>query len=80
MKTLRVSYFAILRDQRGLSEESLATAAATAAELYEELRSRHRFTLPRECVRAALNGEFAPWTAELRDGDALAFLPPVAGG
>ncbi len=80
MKTIRVQYFALLREQRGLAEETVATAAATAAELYDELRSRHGFTLPRERLRAAVNEEFAPWTAGLKEGDALVFLPPVAGG
>jgi molybdopterin converting factor subunit 1 len=80
MKRVRVRYFAILREQRGLSEESLATEALTAGEIYSELRARHGFTLPPERLRAALNDEFAPWNATVRDGDALAFIPPVAGG
>ena len=79
-KTVRVQYFAILREQRGLAQESLATAAATAGELYEELRARHGFTLAPERLRAAVNDEFAPWTSALREGDAVVFLPPVAGG
>ena len=45
---VRVRYFAVLRDQRGLGEESVATEASTAAELYEELARRHGFTLPAE--------------------------------
>jgi molybdopterin converting factor subunit 1 len=80
MRTLRVHYFAVLREQRGLAEESLSTGAATAADLYEELRARHGFTLAAEFLRAAVNEEFVPWGAALRDGDAVAFLPPVAGG
>jgi molybdopterin synthase sulfur carrier subunit len=79
-KTVRVQYFAILREQRGVAQENLATAAATVGELYDELRTRHGFTLPQERLRAAVNDEFAPWTAPLREGDALVFLPPVAGG
>lgn len=80
MKTVRVQYFALLREQRGQTGESLATAAATPAELYTELRARHGFTLPAERLRVAVNDEFAPWDAPLREGDALAFIPPVAGG
>jgi molybdopterin synthase sulfur carrier subunit len=80
MKRVQVLYFAILREQRGLAEERLTTGAGTAGELYEELRARHGFTLPADRMRAALNDEFAPWTAALRDGDALALIPPVAGG
>lgn len=80
MPNVRVQYFAILREQRGLTEETLATAAATPGELYDELRARHRFTLPRERIRAAVNDEFAAPTAPLRDGDRVVFIPPVAGG
>jgi sulfur-carrier protein len=80
VKTVRVQYFAILREERGAAEERLGTAAATAAELYEELRARHGLSLPADRLRVAVNEEFAPWTAPLRDGDTLVFLPPVAGG
>lgn len=79
-KNVRVQYFAILREQRGLAQENLLTAAETAGELYDELRARHGFTLPQDRLRAAVNDEFAPWAAPLREGDALVFLPPVAGG
>lgn len=79
-KTVRVRYFAVLREQRGLDEEMVATAAPTAAEVYEELRARHGFTLPADRLRVAINDDFAPWSAVVRDGDALVFLPPVAGG
>ena len=80
MKRVRVRYFAVLREQRGLAEERLETQALTAGEIYAELRARHGFTLPAERIRAALNDEFAAWDATVRDGDALAFIPPVAGG
>ena len=79
-KTVRVQYFAILREQRGLAEEHLSTDAATAADLYAELRTRHGFTLALAQVRAALNDEFSPWTAPLGEGDTVVLLPPVAGG
>lgn len=80
MKNVIVQYFAILREQRGLTEEKLTTAAATPAALYDELRALHKFTLPGDRVRAAVNDEFVAPTAALRDGDRLVFIPPVAGG
>ncbi len=78
--SLRIQYFAILREQRGLAEETLTTVAPTAAALYEELRTRHAFTLPAERLRVAINNDFAPWSTALADGQTLAFIPPVAGG
>jgi molybdopterin synthase sulfur carrier subunit len=80
MPALTVQYFAILREQRGVAEEKLATSAATPAALYTELRARHGFTLPADRVRAAVNDEFVAATATLRDGDRVVFIPPMAGG
>jgi molybdopterin converting factor subunit 1 len=80
MLTLHVQYFAILREQRGLDCETLETAAATPAALYDELRARHGFTLPGDRIRAAVNDAFVAGTAPLRAGDRVVFIPPVAGG
>ena len=80
MLTVQVQYFAILREQRGVSQEKLATNAASPAALYEELRSRHQFTLPADRVRAAVNDTFVDSAAPLREGDRIVFIPPVAGG
>jgi sulfur-carrier protein len=79
-QTVHVQYFAILREQRGLTDEKLATVAATPAALYEELRARHGFTLPGDRVRAAVNDAFVAGDAALREGDRVVFIPPVAGG
>jgi molybdopterin converting factor subunit 1 len=79
-KTVRVRYFAALRDQRGRDEEEVTTAAATAGALYDELRRSHGFTLAPDRLRVAVNDEFRPWTTQLRDADSVVFIPPVAGG
>jgi molybdopterin converting factor subunit 1 len=80
MKTIRVRYFALLREQRGQEEELVQTGAATPAELYRELAGRHRLTLPEARLRVAINEEFGSWTAPLCADDRVAFIPPVAGG
>jgi len=80
MKAVRVQYFAILREQRGVAEEKLETDAPTPEALYAVLRERYAFTLPVERIRAAVNGDFVAGSAPLRDGDTLVFIPPVAGG
>lgn len=78
--TLRVQYYALLREQAGRSDESLRTAARTPRELYAELAARYPFTLAAEQLRVAINTEFADWSQPLADGDAVVFIPPVAGG
>ena len=80
MLTVHVQYFAILREQRGVSQEKLSTNAVSPGALYEELRSRHHFTLPADRVRAAVNDAFVDSAAPLREGDRIVFIPPVAGG
>lgn len=79
-RRLRIEYFAILREQAGQREEELTSTAATAADLYRELAARHTFTLDIAMLRVAINGEFAPWDQPLQAGDAVVFIPPVAGG
>lgn len=79
-RTLRVQYYAILREQAGRNEETLDTTATTPAELYEELRKRHPFQLAASQLKVALNSEFSDWHTPLRHGDTVVFIPPVAGG
>jgi molybdopterin-guanine dinucleotide biosynthesis protein A len=77
---LRVQYFALLREQAGLREESVETRARSPRELYEQLRTRHGFTLAPDLLRVSVNAEFGDWSQPLVDGDAVVFIPPVAGG
>ncbi len=79
-RRLRVRYFALLREQAGRADEELASAARTPLELYEELRARRGLGLAPEALRVAINDEFGDWRTQLREGDTVAFLPPVAGG
>jgi molybdopterin converting factor subunit 1 len=79
-KHLTVQYFALLREQAGRREEALVSAARTPRELYAELAARYPFTLAPEVLRVAINAEFGEWSTPLADGDAVVFIPPVAGG
>jgi molybdenum cofactor guanylyltransferase len=79
-KTLRVQYYAILREQAGRSDETLDTSAATPADLYAELRQRYPFQLSASQLKVALNSDFSDWHAPLNHGDTVVFIPPVAGG
>jgi molybdopterin-guanine dinucleotide biosynthesis protein A len=79
-REIRVQYYALLREQAGRSDETLSTRSRTPRELYAELRARYPFTLPAEMLRVAVNAEFGDWGQPLHAGDAVVFIPPVAGG
>jgi molybdopterin converting factor small subunit len=77
---LKIHYYALMREQAGRSEETLETSAGTPAALYGELVDRYGFTLMREQLKVAVNSEFSDWGRTLAAGDAVVFIPPVAGG
>ncbi len=79
-RELTVQYFALLREQAGRREEAVRTRAATPRELYAELSARHGFSLGPEHLKVAVNTEFSDWSRPLAAGDAVVFIPPVAGG
>jgi len=78
--TIHLEYFASLREQRGLANETIATTDPDARALYTSLRERHGFSLSAEHLRVAVNDDFCDWDRPLSDGDRVVFLPPVAGG
>ena len=80
MPRLRLRYYALMREQAGRQSETIDTFAATPAALYAEVAARHRFRLPAEQLKVAVNSAFGDWEQELRDGDEVVFIPPVAGG
>ena len=77
---VKLTYFAVLREQRGLSHEEIETDCVTASDLYTDLKERHGFSLDSNLVTVALNGAFQPMETPLSDGDEVVFIPPVAGG
>lgn len=77
---LKIQYYALMREQAGRSEELLETTAATPADLYGELNARYGFSLAPQQLKVAVNSEFSDWSRPLNPGDAVVFIPPVAGG
>ncbi len=78
--TVTVRYFAILKDQRGLTSEKVSTEAATLSALYNDLAAAHGFSLKQNQLRVALNDKFVDWQEPLAEGAQVVFIPPVAGG
>ena len=79
MKTVRIDYFAVLREHAGKETEQRATSAGTAGDLFAELSQEYSFP-ELSSVKVAVNDEFSDWDAELTEGDSVVFIPPVAGG
>jgi MoaD family protein len=78
----RVRFFASHRDAVGKAELEMVTEeGATVRSVFEELARRYpALGILEGHTMAAVNLKAAGWTAELADGDELAFYPPVSGG
>jgi molybdopterin converting factor subunit 1 len=77
-----VQVFARLRELAGRSEWTLDVPDdATIAVVWRQSAAAHpaldAFTTSVSCAR---NEDFARMTAAVKDGDVIAFLPPVSGG
>ena len=79
-KTIQIRYFAALREAAGRSEETVETQAQTPRALYQELAVRHGLKIAVELLRVSINDRFAEMQGALKDGDKVAFIPPVSGG
>jgi molybdopterin converting factor subunit 1 len=80
MNSVKVRYFALLREQAQKSEEIYTSAALTYRELYQELAQSYQFKLPPEMIQVAVNDEFTNLDATVEEGAQVVFIPPVAGG
>lgn len=80
MNRLEVTYYALLREERGCAHEQVRSSAQHPADLYAELTARHGLRLPQKALKVAINNEIQSWDTPLRDGDEVGFLPPVSGG
>jgi len=84
MKSIRIRYFASVREALGKSDEVLATTAPTLAALRDELIARgdpYAAALARgKAVRMALDQVMSAESAGLDEGSEVAFFPPVTGG
>ena len=76
--SIKVRYFASLKDQLGHAEAEVYVNAPVAARLvWQQLNPN--ISLP-DGVLTAINQEYAQLDSVVADGDELAFFPPVTGG
>jgi molybdopterin converting factor subunit 1 len=82
--TIRVTllYFGQARDAAGTGEESftLPERSSVRALLAESSAAHARLSKLGGMLQFAVNEEIARPSQVLKDGDVVAFLPPVAGG
>ncbi|MEO6874268.1 MAG: molybdopterin converting factor subunit 1 [Opitutaceae bacterium] len=79
-RSLHIRFFAVLREQAGVSELEFPTDAHTPSELYAELRAERGLVFPAALLRVAINEKYATMGTPLQAGDRVVFIPPVAGG
>ena len=74
--SIKIRYFASLKERLGRSEDNFNEVGLTTAEIWQKLTQQ---PLP-DNVLIAVNMEYADMNYIVQDGDELAFFPPVTGG
>ncbi len=82
---INILYFARLREQLGTESEALELTAdlTDIASLIHRLRNRGGVweeAFGGSTMMSAINQEVANPTSRIKDGDEVAFFPPVTGG
>ena len=76
--SVHIKYFASLRETIGRSHDDVPFTNKTTVEEIWNLATENMQRPERLLV--AVNQEYASFTKEVRDGDEVAFFPPVTGG
>lgn len=79
---IHLLYFASFRDAVGRDQENRDLAEGTSVRSLWQILSREvpKFASFKTMPPAAVNREYVRAETVLKDGDEVAFLPPVAGG
>ena len=80
--TINVLFFAHLQDIAGSRQQNISIHdSATVRDVAALLERQYpQFARLLDYGRVAVNAEFAEADTPLREGDEVAFLPPVSGG
>jgi sulfur-carrier protein len=76
---IKVLFFAHLRDEAGEESVTIDAAQKTVAELKQIVAETYHVQ-KLDTAMTAINEEFATNEDVLKDGDVVAFIPPVSGG
>lgn len=80
--TVKVLFFASCRDLVGARERKVGlSSGATVLDLIAQIASEHaRFVEMAPSLMVSVNQEYVARSTVLKDGDEVAFIPPVSGG
>lgn len=76
--SVHVKYFASLRESIGRSNDQVPITNTTTVETIWQQATGNMDRPPQLLV--AVNQEYASFSQEVKDGDEVAFFPPVTGG
>lgn len=76
---LSIKYFASMRERMGCAEQELELAVSeiSIAQLWDDHLSQG--PMPANTL-VAVNMEYCDWDSVVKEGDEVAFFPPVTGG
>jgi molybdopterin converting factor subunit 1 len=80
---ITIKLFAILKDKAGRDELHINSRSLTVSELLEDVSDRYPAlseVLSRGRILTSVNHEFVKGDAPVKDGDEVAFMPPLSGG
>ena len=77
---IQILYFAQLADHAGKTEESRDIDYSSPAQLYHDLKEAYHFPHEFTQLQVAINHQLSAHETALKDGDSIAFLPPMTGG
>lgn len=75
----KILFFAHLRDEAGHESVEIEAAGKTVAELKQIIAEQYGVQ-KLDTSMAAINEEFSSNDEVIKDGDTIAFIPPVSGG
>jgi molybdopterin synthase sulfur carrier subunit len=76
---IKILLFAELQEEAGVSEIETSKTGITVSELKDWLTTEYKLTALANTM-IAINESYANETDLLKDGDTIAFIPPVSGG